>query len=425
MASIREVVDWIAQAASRLGESGPVGAGIALAIVVGSLLIIMLVFGLLDRKLQSWQGAQLRSLTWQRQQLLSREDTAHILRGAVRWVKYAAYLVLVLLAIQLLFLALPDTRPIGTWVMEAVLGIFGSVALGFFGYLPSVVFLVVLYFLTAYGVKFTRLVFQGIRVGRIEVAGFEPEWAMPTFKIIRLLIWAFALVIAFPYLPGSGSPAFQGVSIFLGVLLSLGGSASMANVVSGVVLTYTNAFRVGDRVRIANVTGDVLERTLFVTRLRTPKQEAVTIPNAKVLANETINYSSTARSDGVMLHTTVTLGYDVEWRTVHEAMIEAALATEGIENEPAPFVLQTALGDFYVHYEINALTKDAAAMPATYSRLHQNLQDKLHGAGIEIASPHLAAIRDGNHANIPDKDLRDDYEAGAFRVFPWQPAGTD
>jgi small-conductance mechanosensitive channel len=425
MTSIRGIVDWFTQLVSRLGEAGPLGAGIGLAIAVGLLLILKLLFGLIDRKLESWQGAQLKSLTWQRQQILSKEDTAQMFRGALRWVKYAAYLAGISLWLQFVFLALPSTRAIGTWVLESVFGFLGSVALDVVAYIPSVIFLFILYFLTVHASKFTRVVFQGIRVERIKVVGFEPEWAMPTFKIIRLLIWAFALVIAFPYLPGSGSPAFQGVSIFLGVLLSLGGSGAVANVVSGVVLTYTNAFRIGDRVMIANVTGDVVEKTLFVTRLCTPKMEHVTIPNARVLAGATINYSSMARREGVLLHTTVTLGYDVPWKTVHESMIDAALETEGIESDPAPFVLQTALNDFYVHYEINAITREAAAMPATYSRLHENLQDKLHAAGIEIASPHLSAIRDGNRINVPDKDVPVDYEPAAFRVLPWWPANAD
>ena len=208
-------------------------------------------------------------------------------------------------------------------------------------------------------------------------------------------------MIAFPYIPGSSSPAFKGISIFLGVLFSLGSSGAVGNIVAGVILTYTRAFQAGDRVQIGEAVGDVVGKNLLATRVRTIKNEDITIPNALVLGSHIKNYSCHAREPGLILHTSVTIGYDAPWRTVHQLLIDAARNTRLVLAEPAPFVLQTALDDFYVSYQLNAYTGEAAQMAATYSELHQNIQDRFNVAGLEICSPHFSAMRDANHIAIP------------------------
>ncbi|NJR31574.1 MAG: mechanosensitive ion channel [Chamaesiphon sp. CSU_1_12] len=233
------------------------------------------------------------------------------------------------------------------------------------------------------------------------------------------MIIAFAAIVAFPYLPGAKSPAFQGVSVFLGLLLSLGSSAAVANVVAGVILIYTRAFEVGDRVKVGEAVGDIVEKTLLVTRIRTIKNVVITIPNAAVLNAQIINYSAAAQDPNtppLILHTTITLGYDVPWRTVHQALIGAANATSSILPEPTPFVLQTSLDDFYVSYEINAYTNTPKIMARIYSELHQNIQDKCNEVGIEILSPHYRAVRDGNQNTIPESYLPADYIVPGFRI---------
>lgn len=201
--------------------------------------------------------------------------------------------------------------------------------------------------------------------------------------------------------------SFPGVSIFLGVLVSLGSSGAVANTVAGVILTYTRAFRIGDRVQITDTTGDIVGKTLFVTRVRTIKNVVITIPNATVLNSHVINFSA-AESDNesspLILHTTITLGYDLPWRKVHEVLIRSALTTQYILPEPAPFVLQKSLDDFYVSYELNACTKQPGRMALIYSELHQNIQDNCIMAGIEILSPHYRAVRDGNPITIPEAE---------------------
>jgi small-conductance mechanosensitive channel len=247
--------------------------------------------------------------------------------------------------------------------------------------------------------------------------GFYPEWAMPTSKMAELVILAFALVIIFPYLPGSDSPAFKGVSIFLGVLFSLGSTSAVANVIAGVILTYTRAFRIGDRVQIADTVGDVIAKTLLATQVRTIKNVVITVPNSLVLGSHIINFSTSANGRGLILHATVTIGYDAPWRQIHALLIAAAEATSDILNEPRPFVLQTSLDDFYVSYQINAFTDQPGKMAAIYSGLYQNIQDKFNEAGVEIMSPHYAAVRDGNSTAIPETYLPANYKPPGFRLW--------
>ncbi|MBK6967285.1 MAG: mechanosensitive ion channel family protein [Bacteroidales bacterium] len=226
------------------------------------------------------------------------------------------------------------------------------------------------------------------------------------------------MVLIFPYLPGSGSPAFQGISVFIGVLFSLGSSSAIANMVAGMVITYMRPFKIGDRVKIGEITGDVMEKNMLVTRIRTVKNEDVTVPNSTVLLNSTTNYSTNASTgnSGLIIHTTVTIGYDAPWKEVHKTLIDAALLTDLILKNPQPFVLQTSLDDFYVSYQLNAYTKEANRQAMVYSDLHQNIQDCFNEAGIEIMSPHYRAQREGNMTTIPGDYLEKNYEAPAFRI---------
>ena len=286
----------------------------------------------------------------------------------------------------------------------------------FVSYLPNLFLIAVIVFVARYVIRLVRIIFTEIGKGTITVPGFYRDWAEPTYKIVRLLIIVLAAVMIFPYFPGSASPAFQGLSIFFGVLISLGSTSVVANVVAGVVLTYMRAFDISDRVRIADTVGDVEEKTLLVTRIRTIKNVDITIPTAMVLASHIINYSSLAQGSALILHTTVTIGYDVPWRKVHELLISAARATQHILEEPAPFVLQTSLNDFYVSYELNAYTDQPNKMATIYSELHQNIQDKFNEAGVEIMSPHYTALRDGQQTTIPEDYLPKSYAPPAFKV---------
>lgn len=300
-----------------------------------------------------------------------------------------------------------------TNMLFSELAVFGNSCVG---YIPNLLLILFICLVTAYLMKLNQYIFQEISTQRVAIRGFYPDWAEPTAKLVRVLIIAGAAIAVFPYLPGSQSPAFKGISVFLGVLLSLGSTSAVSHVVAGTILTYMRAFQVGDFVRIGNDVGEVMEKTLLVTRICTQKKELVTIPNGTVLGGVVINYSAEARQKGVIFHTTVTIGYNAPWRQVHELLVCAALATEDVLRDPAPFVIQTALNDFYVGYELNAYTVHPTNMQNIYSALHQNIQDKFNEAGVEINSPHYASLRDGNRTTIPNAYLPRSYKSPVFEV---------
>lgn len=274
---------------------------------------------------------------------------------------------------------------------------------GFIDFLPSLIFITVIIFITRYVIRVLRDIVDDIEDEKFIIQGFPKDWANTTQKIISLFIWAFSLVLIYPHLPGSTSPAFRGVSIFIGAIVSFGSTSAIANIIAGVVITYMRPYQIGDRVKIQDTTGDVIEKTLLVTRIRTIKNEDVTIPNANIINNHLINYSANVDKNGLLLHTSITIGYDVPWDQVEKLLIEAATKSIHIEPEPAPFVLQTSLDDNYVSYEINAYSKEAKKMALIYSDIHKNILDVFNTAGVEILSPQYIAARDGNLTTVPSQ----------------------
>lgn len=327
--------------------------------------------------------------------------------------------VLIVLFLNLVTLTLrvfPQTGELADSLLESERGALESALLAIVDYLPSLVFLLVIAAVTVYLLKGLRLFFDALGRGDISFEGFLPEWSTPTYSIARFLVIVFAVVVAFPHLPGGESDAFKGVSIFFGVLFSLGSTSTVSNVVSGVILTYMHPYRVGDFVEIGGTVGTVVKRDFLVTRIRTIKNEEVTIPNSSVLGGQMKNYSAMAQDRGLIVHTAITIGYDAPWRRVHELMIAAARKTAGVVDEPAPFVWQTSLNDYHVSYQINAFTRSPHELFRIQADLHRNIQDAFNDAGVEIMSPAFAALRDGNSVTIPAEHRPDGYEAPAFRV---------
>jgi small-conductance mechanosensitive channel len=276
------------------------------------------------------------------------------------------------------------------------------VFMGIINFIPSLFFIIIIGITARYFVRVINVITTDIENGKLEVKNFHKDWAKPTGKLLGLLIYALALVLIFPYLPGSGSSAFQGVSIFIGAIISFGSTSAISNIIAGVVITYMRPFQIGDRVKIDNIIGDVIDKTILVTHLRTTKNEDVTIPNANILIGNIINYSS--RDIGnIIVHTTVTLGYDVAWKKANELLLEAVNRAPHIFKDPAPFVLQTSLDDFYVSYELNAYTDEFKKLPFIYSEIHKNILDVFDEAGIEILSPGYTAARDGSVTTVPSK----------------------
>ncbi len=378
-------------------------AAIATVVLLLALALLHFAFPRIYRRLEAIRRTRIPALRIQQLELLSAEGISRALLLLARAVRAAVTLVLFYIYIPLVLSFFPWTEPLSRRIVGYALTPLGAVWNGFIGFVPSIFYLLVIVLVTRYVLKLIHALFRAIEAGAVKFDGFYREWADPTYKIARVLVLAFAAVACFPYLPGSHTDAFKGVSLFLGVLFSLGSSSAVSNIVAGIVLTYTRAFEVGDRVKIGDAVGDVTERSLLVTRVRTIKNVEVTIPNGAVLAAQVLNYTRLADGPGLVLNTSVTIGYDAPWRTVHALLTSAAARTENIVAEPAPFVLQTSLDDFFVSYEINAVTRRADLMAATYSALHAQIQDAFNEAGVEIMSPHYASLRDGNESTIPSR----------------------
>ncbi|MGJ5816711.1 mechanosensitive ion channel family protein [Paludibaculum fermentans] len=320
------------------------------------------------------------------------------------------------LLISFSFSQFPQTAGISTTLIDYLRLTFGGIGRSVLDYLPKGGFVVIVCVISFYLLQVLKVLARAIEHSDVTVPGIHPEMALPTYQLARILVIVFALVVSFPYLPGGQSEAFKGVSIFLGVLISIGSGSSVGNVLAGITLTYMRPYRAGDRVQFGDTIGDVLEKSLLVTRLRTIKNVEVVIPNSTILGGMIQNFSAMARNRGLILHTTVTIGYDAPWRQVHELMIRAAQNTEGILIEPVPFVLQTALNDFNISYQLNAFTDRPNEFEFIYSRLHQNIQDSFNKAGVEIMSPNYFALRDGNTVTTPEADRPPHYQPPSFRV---------
>jgi small-conductance mechanosensitive channel len=391
---------------------------LATVLLVFVLRVLLQLYPRVMAALESWRGTRIRSLKIHSVEILSADYMVEALLAVARGVRVIV-LVLTLYFYGSSVLGLfPWTRGVSAQFFGHVLSSIAAVATAIAGFIPNIISIAVIVVVARYIIKLIHLVFARIGRGTMTFSGFQREWATPTYKITRFLVIVFAVIAAFPYIPGSQSDGFRGIWVFLGVLLAFGSAGAISNIIAGVVLTYMNSFQPGDRVKIADTVGDVIEKTLLVTRVRTIKNVDVTIPNSMVLGSHLINFSSVAKEQGLILHTRVTIGYDAPWKTVHALLITAARATTHILEKPEPFVLQTGLDDFYVTYEINAYTDQPNQMAVIYAELHQNIQDKFNEGGVEIMSPHYAQIRDGNQTTIPDQYLPRNYQAPALRIGP-------
>jgi small-conductance mechanosensitive channel len=394
---------------------------ILLALLVLTLLIVIIystnrLFKWIKSKINNQRGLRIKGIKINGYEFLDIEREIHVIFSLINLVKWIVVLVLVYLSLPVLFGIFPWTVGLASQLISYFLEPVRNIFISIWHYLPNLFTIVILVFFFRYFLRILRYFKTEIERGKLKIPGFYVDWANPTFQIARVLVLAFMLIVIFPYLPGSNSPVFKGVSVFLGVLFTFGSAGALGNIVSGLVLTYMRAYKIGDRVKIGDTTGDVLEKSLLVTKIRTIKNEIVSIPNSTVMSSHTINFTAEAAEHGLILHTTVTIGYENPWRKIHDLLIKAALATDLIEKDPAPFVFQESLNDFFVSYQINAYTKVPNRQHYTYSLLHQNIQDVFNEAGVEIMSPHYKYIRDGNKTTVPAEHLPKDYVAPSFSV---------
>jgi small-conductance mechanosensitive channel len=362
------------------------------ALLASGLLILSLgIFIFIFRKLNLWFKSRIKSKIDKLEnvsfKLIQSEQLLAILHFLYRVVRLVVILFITLFFVDYVLGLFPRTRQMAKYIFDLLVSPLEKMALSFVEALPSLVFLLLIFVLTQYLIRLIRLFFHGIDLGEIRIANFDAEWAMPTFRIVKLLVIIFALVIAYPYIPGSSSSAFQGISVFLGVLFSLGSSSFIANIIAGYSMTYRRAFKMGDRIQVDDFMGFVLEQTLMVTRLRSVKNEEIIIPNSTLLNSNIKNYTQAAKERGIILHTSVGIGYETPWRLVESMLLEAASRTKGLLKDPPPYVLQKGLGDFSVTYEVNAYCDDPINMYFMYTDLHRNILDVFNENNIQIMTP--------------------------------------
>ncbi len=358
-------------------------------------------FRKLKMRIQGLKETHLKAFTIQDYELLDTQKQVKLLLLATNLGRYLFMLLQLLITVPLLFSIFPQTKNLAYELFSYIWNPAKKIIIGIVDYIPNLFTIIVIWIAVRYMVKLVQYLAREIESEKLKINGFYPDWAMPTFHIIRFLLYAFMIAMIYPYLPRANSGVFQGISVFVGLIVSLGSSTVIGNIIAGLIITYMRPFKLGDRIKLNDTVGNVIEKTPFVTRIRTPKNELVTIPNSFIMSSHTVNYSASARNYGLIIHSEVSIGYDIPWKQVHQLLIEAALETPGVQPDPMPFVLETSLHDWYPVYQINAYIQDADQLAQIYSDLHQHIQDVFNRAGIEIMSPHYVAMRDGNESTLP------------------------
>jgi len=379
--------------AYRADRSAPSLQRSAKAAAVATVVFVVLVGAViwlrrkLDALLDSRYRQQLDALAAKSHEVLSVTRLWKSLDAALRFVRSAVIFVLGLLYLRYIFELFPYTRPAARSVAGFVVAPLLTMWASLVAKIPDLFFLAILVFVVRIILRMLRRFFDAVEQGRVHLPNFEQEWAAPTYKLVRPVVIAFAVVVGYPYIPGSGSEAFKGVSLFLGIIFSLGSSSFIANMIAGYSMTYRRAFKLGDVVQIGEVMGVVSGVRLQVTHVRTIKNEEVVVPNSQILNASVTNFSSLAKSDGLILHTTVGIGYETPWRQVEAMLLEAARRTPRLMTEPPPFVFHLSLGDFCVTYELNVYCRDPLKMRATYTDLHRCILDVFNEYGVQIMTP--------------------------------------
>jgi len=381
--------------------------GLALAIVIIAVQIFLLI--LTNRLFLRWKTRVMRRvvrrlnpIVLKDYEFLNVHRQGIIIMTLYKVMRYLLILLQLFVSIPLLFSIFPETETVTFTVLGYIWNPFRDILLSVVNYIPKLCQIIVIWLCFHY-LQRLLLYFAGeIESERLKINGFYPDWAKPSYYILRVLLTSLMVVMIWPLLPSSDSQVFQGVSVFIGIVVSLGSTSIIGNLMAGLVMTYMRPFRIGDYIKVGDTVGEVIEKTVLVTRIRTRKNEVVTIQNSSLMGSQTSNFTVAAHNYGIIVHTKVTIGYDEPWQKIKDIMESAALATPGIKHKPHPFMMITSLDDFYVEYEINAYTDDAVKLPAIYSALHANLLKRFFEEGVEIMSPHIYARRDGIDLQMPE-----------------------
>jgi len=368
---------------------------------IGLVFLILVVFSILillinklkkygTRRILTERTQRIKDIKIKNYVLVTSVQKTRMFINAINILRWGLIVLIAFIMLPIVFSVFPFTQ---SWASNLI-GLFTkplkTAVLAIWDYIPNLITVFVILVVMRYAVRFIKYIFSEIDKGKLEVNGFHRDFAMPTFTIVRFLLQAFTLVLIFPYLPGANSDIFKGISVFIGVLFSLGSSSAISNIIAGLVITYMRPFRIGDRITIADKTGVVIEKSPLVTRLRTIKNEEITIPNSSVLSGNTVNYS-TFSEEGICFQVELTVGYEEPWQRIHELLLNIPPRIKRVNLSPAPFVLQKKLDDFYVLYELNVYIARSAEIELAKSEIFQLILDDFLAAGIEMNGPHLFA----------------------------------
>jgi small-conductance mechanosensitive channel len=371
--------------------------GIAFAIIAGQILFIWLIWFLFKRlniRIENAESDKIKPLYINKLKVLTAKQVVKAIGAFLKLLKYLITAIQLFLTIPIIFSLFSATQDIALLLFGYILNPIKNIALGVIGYIPNLITIIIIITVTRYVIKALKYFTIQIEKSKLKIPGFYPDWAAPTLRILQVLLWAFTIAVIYPYLPGSDSRAFQGVSVFIGIIFSIGSTNAIGNLVAGLVITYMRPFKLGDRVQIKEITGFVVEKNLMVVRLKTHKNEYVTFPNLIILGSNIINYNTSSDEDeeGLIIYAEITYGYATPWQTIHDILINAALKTEYVQKKPKPFVLQTRLDDFYASYQINCYTKEVSKIPGIYAMLYENIQDGFHEMGLDMTTAHYGII---------------------------------
>ncbi len=374
------------------------GLGWAVFLIVVQVVFFMLTarfIRYLRRKIAEGVNGRMKPLVIKGYELMNVPQQKRILLVLTRVLQIFLVLLQLFISLPLLFSIFPETEKF-TWNMiNYVWSPLRDMVVSIVRYFPNLVKIFVIIYVVRWVLKGLHHISDEIAVGHLKIDRFYQDWAQPTYHIIRIFVIAFTLVVIWPLLPGSESGIFKGVSIFVAALFSLGSTTTIGNLISGIIITYMRPFLVGDFVRIGEQEGEVIEKNAFITRLRDIKGNLVTVPNNSILSQQTVNYTAAARDGkGSIVHSTFTFTYHVPRETVEAYLLEGAARCQLLEKNPKPFVLYTALEDFYTQYEINGYTKETARLFAVYSELHRHIIDVFHEHNLDPTSSHFIKVQE-------------------------------
>jgi len=386
----KAISSMIAGNIAQLSLTVRLGIGAAFLVLQCVMLwVTSLIFKWLFKKTSALINKYIPSLTIKKFRILESAQILGALGLVIRVLKWLAMAIQLFITIPLIFSLFEPTTHLAQTLLGYVLTPLRDVFIGIIRYIPNLFTIIIFIVVAKYVIRTLKFFANRIEKERLVIPGFYPDWAQPTLNILKFLIYSFTVAVIYPYLPGSDSRVFQGVSVFVGIIISFGSGTAIGNLVAGLVITYMRPFKLGDRIKLQNVTGFVVEKSPVIVRLRTDKNEYVTFPNSMVLTSSIINYHTSADEKGLILNAQVSFAYAIPWETVHEILIAAALKTKYILEDPKPFVLQTALEDFYACYQINAYTKTIDFVPAIYSELFSNIQIGFRNAGLDMTASHF------------------------------------